>query len=158
MFCRNCGKELTGTPEICLGCGAKPLAGTSFCNACGAQTNSLAEICVKCGARLGKAKAMTMHKREPLLVFFLAIITFGIYGLVWYVWTKHEMKRAGAQIPTCWLLIIPFVNWYWMWKFSQGVEMVTNKEMSAGAAFLLIFFLGVIGMAIVQSSLNKVAT
>jgi hypothetical protein len=101
---------------------------------------------------------MTMHKREPLLVFLLSIITFGIYGLVWYVWTKHEMNRAGAQIPTCLLLIIPFVNWYWLWKFSGGVEMVTNKEMSAGIAFVLVFFLGPIGMAIVQSSLNKVAT
>ena len=30
MFCRNCGKELTGTSEFCLGCGAKPLVGTSF--------------------------------------------------------------------------------------------------------------------------------
>ena len=158
MFCRNCGKELIGTPEICLGCGAKPLAGTSFCNACGAQTNSLAEICVKCGARLGKAKVMTMHKREPWLVFFLAIITLGIYGLVWWVWTKHEMNRAGAQIPTCWLSIIPFVYWYWLWKFSEGVEMVTNKEMSAGTAFVLMLLLGPIGMAIVQSSLNKVAT
>ena len=23
MFCRNCGKELTGTPEICSNCGTK---------------------------------------------------------------------------------------------------------------------------------------
>ena len=23
MFCKNCGKELTGTPEYCPNCGAK---------------------------------------------------------------------------------------------------------------------------------------
>jgi len=57
MFCRNCGKELIGTPEICIGCGAKPLAGSSFCQACGAPTDPLAEICMKCGARLQKAEA-----------------------------------------------------------------------------------------------------
>lgn len=52
MFCRNCGKELIGTPEICMGCGARPTAGNSFCTACGAATNPLAEICIKCGARV----------------------------------------------------------------------------------------------------------
>jgi len=57
MFCRNCGKELIGTPEICINCGAKPLAGGSFCQACGATTDPLAEICMKCGARLQKMEA-----------------------------------------------------------------------------------------------------
>ena len=57
MFCRNCGKELTGIPEICMGCGARPLAGNSFCGACGAETNPLAEICIKCGVRLSEAVA-----------------------------------------------------------------------------------------------------
>ena len=57
MFCRNCGKELIGTPEICVNCGAKPLAGSSFCPTCGAETNHLAEICMKCGARLQKVEA-----------------------------------------------------------------------------------------------------
>ena len=55
MFCRNCGKELTGTPEICMNCGARPSVGSSFCHACGAETNPLAEICIKCGVRLGTA-------------------------------------------------------------------------------------------------------
>ena len=57
MYCRNCGKELTGTPEICMNCGARPLAGRSFCYACGAKTNELAEICIKCGVRLTEAGA-----------------------------------------------------------------------------------------------------
>ena len=98
-----------------------------------------------------------MQKRNPLLVFFLSIVTLGIYALVWYVKTKREMNTKGAQIPTAWLIIIPIANLYWLWKFSEGVEMVTNKEMSAGVTFLLVFLLCVIGMAIVQSSLNKVA-
>lgn len=63
MFCRNCGKELMGTPEICLNCGAKPLAGNSFCHACGAATNELAEICIKCGARLAKAEEVSPKSR-----------------------------------------------------------------------------------------------
>ena len=99
-----------------------------------------------------------MQYRNHIMVILLSIITFGIYGLVWYVTTKDQMNAKGAQIPTAWLLIIPFVDFWWLWKFCQGVELVTNKEMGAGVAFLLIFLIGLIGMAIIQSSLNKVAT
>ena len=55
MFCRNCGKELTGAPEICTNCGVKPIAGTSFCPWCGAPTTPLDEICTNCGMELAKA-------------------------------------------------------------------------------------------------------
>ena len=98
-----------------------------------------------------------MKKRNPLLVLFLSLITLGIYALVWYVLTKNEMNTKGATIPTAWLIIIPFVNFYWLWKFCEGVELVTKKGMSAAVAFLLVFLLSVIGMAIIQSELNKVA-
>jgi hypothetical protein len=51
-YCRNCGKELGGTPNLCMNCGARPTTGKNFCNTCGAATNPLAEICIKCGTRL----------------------------------------------------------------------------------------------------------
>jgi hypothetical protein len=98
-----------------------------------------------------------MTKRGPFLVFLLTFITCGIYGIYWYVVTKKEMNSCGATIPTAWLLIIPFVNYYWLWKFSEGVATVTKGGMSAGSVFLLNFCLGPIGMAIVQGSLNSVA-
>ena len=73
MFCRNCGKELIGTPEICIGCGAKPLIGSSFCHNCGAQTNALAEFCVKCGAKLGvKTLDTNVSAKSRLAVTLLA--------------------------------------------------------------------------------------
>ncbi|MDO8578886.1 MAG: DUF4234 domain-containing protein [Dehalococcoidales bacterium] len=98
-----------------------------------------------------------MKHRDPIMVIILTIITLGIYGIAWCVMTKNEMNAKGAHIPTAWLIIIPIVSIYWMWKLSEGVELVTNKEMSAAVAFLLVFFLGVIGAAIVQDKLNKVA-
>jgi len=98
-----------------------------------------------------------MQKRSPFLVFFLSCITFGIYSLVWFVKTKNEMNAKGAEIPTAWLLIIPIANYICWWKFCQGVELVTNKGMTTSAAFLWVFFLEVIGMAVIQSQLNKVA-
>ena len=98
-----------------------------------------------------------MQHRDPIMVILLSIITLGIYGLFWYVVTKNEMNTKGAQIPTAWLIIIPFVNIWWYWKFSEGVELVTNKGMGAAVAFLLLWLLGTIGEAIIQNELNKVA-
>ncbi len=97
-----------------------------------------------------------MTRRNPLGVLFLSIITLGIYTIFWAVWTKNEMNAKGAQIPTAWLTIVPIANFYWWWRFSEGVELVTDRGMSAIAAFLLVLFLSVIGLAIIQSSLNKV--
>jgi len=98
-----------------------------------------------------------MKKRNPIAVLILSFITLGIYGIYWMVVTKNGMKSRGADIPTAWLIIIPFVNWWWEWKFSQGVEKVTNGGMTAPIAFLLLWILGMIGGAIIQSELNKVA-
>lgn len=98
-----------------------------------------------------------MQHRDPIMVLFLSLITLGIYALVWFVRTKNEMNTRGAQIPTAWLLIIPLVGYYWLWKFCEGVDVVTNKEMGAAIAFLLVIVLDIIGMAIIQDKLNKVA-
>lgn len=99
-----------------------------------------------------------MQRRDPLMVIVLAIVTLGIYALVWFVKTKREMNTQGAEIPTAWLIIIPIANIYWLWKFSEGVETVTQGGLSAPVAFLLLWLLDIIGIPITQSSLNKVAT
>jgi len=54
MFCRNCGRELSGDTEICAECGMDPTHGTSFCLSCGIPTTPLTEICPQCGAWVGK--------------------------------------------------------------------------------------------------------
>ena len=97
-----------------------------------------------------------MRNRHPALVLVLGFFTCGIYHIYWLVSTKLEMNERGADIPTAWLLIIPFVNIYWLWRWSQGVEKVTNNALGAVPAFLLCWFLGFIGTAITQSYFNKV--
>jgi len=98
-----------------------------------------------------------MKKRSPLGVFFLPLITLGIYGLVWYVRTKDEMKGKGVDIPSAWLLIVPVGNFIWLWKYAKGVEKVTKGASSAGGTFCLLLFLGCIGMAIIQSRFNNIS-
>lgn len=97
-----------------------------------------------------------MENRNPVAVALLAFFTFGIYGIYWWVKTKIEMNEKGTSIPTAWLLIVPFVNIWWMYKYCEGVDEVTNGKMSTVLGFVLLFFLGVIGMAIIQDSFNKV--
>jgi len=97
-----------------------------------------------------------MKNRNPFLVLLFSIITIGLYDIYLYVSTKNEMNQKGAQIPTAWLLIIPFVAWYWLWKYAEGVEQVTNNEFSQVVSFLLIFFLGGIGQTVLQTGFNKV--
>jgi hypothetical protein len=98
-----------------------------------------------------------MTNRSPFGVFILAIITLGIYGIVWYVKTKGEMNARGADIPTAWLMIVPIVNFFWLWKWSQGVEKVTGGSTGAGTAFILMFLLGAIGAAVIQGKFNQVS-
>ena len=98
-----------------------------------------------------------MKNRSPIAVLFLPFLTLGIYGLVWSVKTKNEMNRLGANIPTAWLLIIPFANIYWIWVYGTGVALVTKGAHSALGSFLLRIFLGPIGSAITQNEFNKVS-
>lgn len=95
-----------------------------------------------------------MKHRNPLAVIFFSIITVGIYAIVWEVKTKNEMNKLGAEIPTAWLLIIPIVSIYWTWKYSKGVEHVTGGKTSGILAFVLLYLLSIIGMAIVQDIFN----
>ena len=97
-----------------------------------------------------------MTKRSPIAVFFLSIFTFGIYIIVWRVKTKGEMNRLGANIPTAWLMIIPFVNIWWLWEYAGGVELVTKKGMSQVVAFILLLLLSAIGDAVLQDAYNKI--
>jgi hypothetical protein len=96
-----------------------------------------------------------MQKRSVVMVIVLSFITLGIYPLVWFVKTKGEMVNAGADIPTAWLIIVPIASIYWMWKWAGGVEHVSRGKMSQAIAFILVFLLSLIGMAIIQAELNK---
>jgi len=99
-----------------------------------------------------------MKQRSPAAVFLLSLITFGIYALVWEVKTKGELNAQGADIPTAWLLIIPLANLYWIWKYSQGVEKVSNGQISAVLTLILMLLLSIVGYAILQSEFNKLGT
>lgn len=96
-----------------------------------------------------------MKNRNPIAVAVLTLVTLGIYGIYWAVSTKGEMNKLGAEIPTAWLIIVPLVNIWWLWKYSEGVEKVTGGKLSGVLAFILLLVLDLIGAAIVQDSFNN---
>jgi hypothetical protein len=98
-----------------------------------------------------------MKKRNPLAVFLLAFPTLGIYSWYWAVKTKGELNQRGGNVPTAWIWLIPiFGSIYWQWKYSEAVETATKGAMTAVVSFLLLFFLGSIGQAVLQSKFNQV--
>lgn len=93
MFCRSCGKELAGTPEICMNCGAKPMAGTTFCPGCGAPTTPLTEICTNCGLQI--IKAIKTKSWKPTAAGILCIIGGAIGLLLCLFWTLIALVLMG---------------------------------------------------------------
>lgn len=97
-----------------------------------------------------------MKNRNPLMVFLLSILTCGIYSLYWLVKTKDEMNKLGEKIPTVWIWLIPLIGqFWWLWKYAQGVEHVSKNELNLFLTLLALYLLGPIGMAIVQEAFNR---
>lgn len=100
MFCRNCGKQLTGTPEFCLECGARPTAGSVFCPACGATTTPMTEICIKCGARVAGQTNNTL----PVLAHILGLFTSWLGPLIILLVASEERIKNHARMALNWQL------------------------------------------------------
>ncbi len=96
-----------------------------------------------------------MKNRSVASVVVFSLITFGIYLIFWLRNNRREMVALGADIPTTWLMIVPIANIYYMWKWCGGVEKVTNGKQTQTIAFILLYVLNIIGVAIIQDSLNK---
>ncbi len=132
-FCRNCGTELIGTPEICMNCGARPLVGSSFCHACGAETNPLAEICIKCGVRLGTAGiagdiSPKSRLATTLLAWFLG--QFGAHRFyLGKIGTAVIMLVLGiVGYATIWVIAgYVFLVAVWIWAFIDFLIAVTGN-------------------------------
>ncbi len=107
---------------------------------------------------------------EPVF-FIIALIVVpagvvaGAIGRVWewaVVKPIEEMKAKGIQLPTTWRYFAPIGSYAWLWKFSKGIEVITDRRIRAAGVFAAVFFLGIIGFviirAIIQRRLARVAT
>ncbi len=102
MYCRNCGKELPGTTQFCMGCGARPHSGKAYCAGCGEPTTPLTEICVKCGSRATAKAAGEGDDWMPVVAGVLGLI-ISIPGLI-----------IGLAFAALGWLVPPGVGWLTM--------------------------------------------
>ncbi len=93
--------------------------------------------------------------KSPMAVFFLSLVTCGIYSYFWIYNTAKAMEARGAEIGPFWHVFVPILGLLWFWKYCQGVEKVTNGQESAGITLVKLWFLGIIGMAMLQSTFLK---
>lgn len=100
---------------------------------------------------------MQFTHRDLIVMFILSILTLGFYLIYWTVITKNELNKNGANIPTAWLMIIPFANLYFYYKFAQAFAVQVLKDKSLTIPyFLLIPFLKPLGVLIYQAHMNRV--
>jgi hypothetical protein len=109
-----------------------------------------------------------IRRRNPWLVWIFALITLGIYGLVWYYKVNHELAEMGHRVSPAGavvavtlggvLIVPPFVS-----VFNTGDRIETTQRRagirdgaaSPGLGVLLFIVLG-FHLVYYQSHLNKV--
>lgn len=98
-----------------------------------------------------------IKRRNPAFVLIMSLITLGIYAIYWTVKTKGEINSLGADIPTAFLIIVPFANFYFWYKYCEGFSTYVKKDNNGILWFILHIFIGFVTMIIFQVELNKLA-
>ena len=96
-----------------------------------------------------------IKEKNILAVYLLAIFTLGVYAVVWSVKSKRDINSLGGDIPNSFLMFVPVVNIYWIYKYSEGFACHVKKDDNTILYFLVSFFVGFVTPFIVQSELNK---
>ncbi len=99
-----------------------------------------------------------IKKRSLLGIFFLMIITCGLYSFYWWYQTKNEINSLGGTIPPYWFCLLPFLNIYFDVRYAQDhVRYVLKQDdwVIELGYFFLILFLPVIRTLIIQRDLNR---
>ena len=94
----------------------------------------------------------------PMALALLSQLASYIYMLYWLAQTKRELQARGADdIPSTWLYIIPIANIYYIYKYAEGADKVTNGKLPP-LLILIIYLVGAasIVMPVCQSQYNKI--
>lgn len=72
-----------------------------------------------------------------LIAYQLA--SLGFYYFYWCSVSRREINRVldRIKIPSTWLLIVPGLNYWWMWLYAEGLESVTRLRLKRSDTFLL---------------------
>ena len=104
-----------------------------------------------------------MKNRNIALCIIFSIITFGIYGIYWFICLTNEMNMAtpddtyqtsGGMAFLFSLLTCGIYSFYWNYRMGQKIDSVKNGSNAVLFLILSIFVLGIVNYCIAQSFIN----
>ena len=108
---------------------------------------------------------MQVKERGIAMAIILSIVTFGIYGIYWFVKITDELNTvAGTPEDTSGLkaflfslITLGIYNIYWYYKMGDKIDKYENTNSSKGILYLILGLLGfgIISYALIQDSINK---
>ena len=107
---------------------------------------------------------MEMKKRSIAGCIILTLVTFGIYGIYWFVKLTNETNRLAPEEATMsgglaflvTLCTLGVYGLYWGYKLGRKIDIISGKAGNSGVIYLLLSLLGlgIIAEALAQNELN----
>lgn len=167
-YCIRCGTANTDTAKFCVECGT-PLdtqqsAGPQDRNTAGGCQNAAFQS----GGPDGREEVIytnVMPRSIPVAII-LSIVTCGIYFLYWMYMINNEvnelaqdpMAPGGGIVILLSIVTCGIYSWYWYYKMGEKCDYITQSNSSSNLIFLIlgIFGLGIVSVALMQDSVNRV--
>jgi hypothetical protein len=66
-------------------------------------------------------------------IYTLSLLTFGWYFLYWCSKSRAAVNAAARQqlVPPTWYLVIPGLNFLWVWQYANALEIVSFQRIKA---------------------------
>lgn len=103
-------------------------------------------------------------KRSVGLAILFTIITFGIYGLYWFICLTNDSNKlsriktaGGAKAILFTILTCGVYQFYWFYMLGKKIEAYDNSSSGVVHLLLSLFGLGIISYAMAQSTINRFA-
>ena len=109
-------------------------------------------------------------KRNLILCIVFTFITFGIYGIYWFIvltnemnrMTDHPHKTSGGVSFLFSIITLGIYGWYWAWKMGEKADILKNRYLEYTSTdtrvlYLVLALLGfqIINYALCQYEINK---
>ena len=114
----------------------------------------------------------SLKKRSQFVVVILSMVTFGIYGLIWFASVTNEIEatiqqktgacRSGGMAILFSILTCGIYNYYWIQKQAERIHQIGNEvgvpvPNNASSWFLLAWFVTpLIPEILLQGEINKI--
>jgi hypothetical protein len=109
---------------------------------------------------------MEMKKRSIAGCIILTLVTFGIYGIYWFVKLTNETNRLAPEEATMsgglaflvTICTLGIYGLYWAYKLGKKIDVISGNQRNTGVLYMLISLVGfgIVSHALAQDELNHV--